>query len=67
LPAPGGIADVQFSGQKRWEGKAMLATVSQLTPPNLRLEAANGVTYSYRRFGNSSPSALSLVCLIHYR
>jgi pimeloyl-ACP methyl ester carboxylesterase len=45
----------------------MLATVSQLTAPNLRLEAANGVTYAYRRFGNNSTSALPLVCLIHFR
>jgi hypothetical protein len=45
----------------------MLATISQLTAPNLRLEAANGVTYAYRRFGNSSTGALPLVCLIHYR
>jgi pimeloyl-ACP methyl ester carboxylesterase len=41
--------------------------VSQLTAPNLRIEAANGVTYAYRRFGNSSTGALPLVCLVHYR
>jgi pimeloyl-ACP methyl ester carboxylesterase len=45
----------------------MSETASQLTAPNLHLEAANRVTYAYRRFGNSSTSALPLVCLIHYR
>jgi len=41
--------------------------VSQLTAPNLRIEAANGVTYAYRRFGNSSTGALPLACFVHYR
>jgi len=45
----------------------MPETVSQLTAPNLRLEAANGVTYAYRRFGTRSTGALPLVCLMHYR
>ena len=45
----------------------MLETVSQLTAPNLRVEAANGVAYAYRRFGNRSTGALPLVCLIHFR
>ncbi len=45
----------------------MLETVSQLTAPNLRIEAANGVTYAYRRFGNRRTGALPLVCLVHYR
>ncbi len=45
----------------------MLETVSQLTAPNLHIEAANGVTYAYRRFGNRSTGALPLVCLMHYR
>jgi len=41
--------------------------MSQLTAPNLRIEAANGVTYAYRRFGKSSPGVLPLVCFIHFR
>jgi pimeloyl-ACP methyl ester carboxylesterase len=45
----------------------MSDTRSQLTAPNLRIEAANGVTYAYRRFGNRSTDALPLVCFIHYR
>lgn len=45
----------------------MSEIVSQLTAPNLRIEAANGVSYAYRRFGNSTGKALPLVCLIHYR
>jgi pimeloyl-ACP methyl ester carboxylesterase len=45
----------------------MSETLSQLTAPNLRVEAANGVTYGYRRFGNRSTGALPLVCFIHYR
>ena len=47
--------------------QVMPETVSQLTAPNLRVEAANGVTYAYRRFGNRSTGALPLVCFIHYR
>jgi pimeloyl-ACP methyl ester carboxylesterase len=45
----------------------MLETNSQLTAPNLRIEAANGVTYAYRRFGNRGAGTLPLVCLIHFR
>jgi pimeloyl-ACP methyl ester carboxylesterase len=45
----------------------MLETIRQLTAPNLHIKAANGVTYAYRRFGNSSTGALPLVCLMHYR
>jgi pimeloyl-ACP methyl ester carboxylesterase len=46
---------------------AMSETISQLTAPTLRIEAANGVTYAHRRFGNRGTGALPLVCLIHYR
>jgi pimeloyl-ACP methyl ester carboxylesterase len=45
----------------------MLETLNQLTAPNLRIEAANGVTYAYRRFGNRSTGALPLLCFIHFR
>jgi pimeloyl-ACP methyl ester carboxylesterase len=40
---------------------------SQTTAPNLRIEAANGVTYSYRRFGNTETAALPLVFFVHFR
>lgn len=40
---------------------------SQTTAPNLRIEAANGVTYAYRRFGNTETAALPLVFFVHYR
>src|SRR5258707_10853523 len=49
------------------ERKVMPEIVSQRTAPNLRIEAASGVTYAYRRFGNRSTGALPLVCLVHYR
>ncbi len=45
----------------------MLETVRQLTAPNLHIQAASGVTYAYRRFGNRTTGALPLVCLVHYR
>jgi pimeloyl-ACP methyl ester carboxylesterase len=45
----------------------MTETIGQLTAPNLRVEAANGVRYVYRRFGNAKTSALPLLMLIHYR
>jgi pimeloyl-ACP methyl ester carboxylesterase len=45
----------------------MTETIGQLTAPNLRVEAANGVRYVYRRFGNAETSALPLLMLIHYR
>jgi pimeloyl-ACP methyl ester carboxylesterase len=42
-------------------------TASQLTAPNLRVEATNGVTYAYRRFGHRGTGALPLLCLMHFR
>jgi pimeloyl-ACP methyl ester carboxylesterase len=45
----------------------MSEAASQLTAPNLRVEATNGVTYAYRRFGNRSTGVLPLLCLIHFR
>jgi pimeloyl-ACP methyl ester carboxylesterase len=40
---------------------------SNLTAPNQSIEAANGVTFAYRRFGNTGSTALPLVCFQHYR
>ncbi|MER8072151.1 alpha/beta hydrolase [Streptomyces sp. NPDC094034] len=38
-----------------------------LTAPNQFVEATNGVTYAYRRFGTPSPGTLPLVMLVHFR
>jgi len=40
---------------------------SQITTPNLHAEAADGVTYRYRRFGTPSASTVPLLCLVHFR
>lgn len=40
---------------------------SNLTAPNESIGAANGVTFAYRRFGNTDTAALPLVCFQHYR
>jgi pimeloyl-ACP methyl ester carboxylesterase len=40
---------------------------SNLTAPNLSIEAANGVTFAYRRFGNTDTAAPPLVFFQHYR
>ena len=45
----------------------MLDTASQLTAPNRTVEAANGVTYAYRRLGAPVADAPPLVLLQHYR
>ncbi|MET7998565.1 alpha/beta hydrolase [Amycolatopsis sp. NPDC005232] len=42
-------------------------TPSQLTTPNLTIEAGNGVTYAYRRFGNTERDVRPLVLLQHFR
>jgi pimeloyl-ACP methyl ester carboxylesterase len=42
-------------------------TESVLTAPNQSIEAANGVTFAYRRFGNAHGAVLPLVCFQHYR
>jgi pimeloyl-ACP methyl ester carboxylesterase len=44
----------------------MFTTESLLTAPNRTVEAANGVTYAYRRLGDAS-SAPPLVLLQHFR
>jgi pimeloyl-ACP methyl ester carboxylesterase len=41
-------------------------TLGQLTAPNLSIDAANGITYAYRRFGPPA-SAPPLVFLQHFR
>lgn len=40
---------------------------SASTAPNLRVKAANGVTYQYRRFGHPSAGSVPLVFLQHFR
>ena len=42
-------------------------TESQLTTPNRVIEAANGVSYAYRRFGNTTTDAPPLVLFMHFR
>lgn len=44
-----------------------MAKVGQANAPNLAIEASNGVTYAYRRFGRSDGSTPPLVCFVHYR
>jgi hypothetical protein len=45
----------------------MLITDSQRTTPNRTVDAANGVTYAYRRLGESATGAPPLVLLQHFR
>jgi pimeloyl-ACP methyl ester carboxylesterase len=40
---------------------------SQLTTANHTVDASNGVTYAYRRFGDASPDAPPLVLFQHFR
>jgi pimeloyl-ACP methyl ester carboxylesterase len=42
-------------------------TAGQLTAANLTIEAGNGITYAYRRFGNTERDAPPLVFLQHFR
>src|SRR5437868_9959166 len=44
-----------------------MSTASQVTTPNQHVEAANEVTYRYRRFGTPNESGLPLVLLVHFR
>ncbi|RSM42686.1 alpha/beta hydrolase [Amycolatopsis balhimycina DSM 5908] len=46
---------------------AVARTQSAGTAPNLRVTAANGVTYQYRRFGNPGAGRVPLVFFQHYR
>jgi pimeloyl-ACP methyl ester carboxylesterase len=41
--------------------------LAQLTAPNQTLQAANKVTYAYRRFGNADRAVPPLLCLQHFR
>jgi pimeloyl-ACP methyl ester carboxylesterase len=41
--------------------------VGELTPPNLTATAANGVSFTYRRFGNTESGAPPLLFLQHFR
>jgi pimeloyl-ACP methyl ester carboxylesterase len=45
----------------------MLTTESLLTAPNRTVEAANGVTYAYRRLGRAQAGTPPLVLLQHFR
>jgi pimeloyl-ACP methyl ester carboxylesterase len=42
-------------------------TAGQLAAPNESIEAANGVTYAYRRFGNADGAEVPLVFFQHFR
>ena len=44
-----------------------MPTESHTTAPNLHIDAANGVTYRYRRFGTPTSTGVPLVFLQHYR
>jgi pimeloyl-ACP methyl ester carboxylesterase len=46
---------------------AQSTSESQLTAPNRTIDASNGVTYAYRRFGERSTDAPPLVLLQHFR
>jgi pimeloyl-ACP methyl ester carboxylesterase len=41
--------------------------VGQLTAPNLTISAANGISFAYRRFGNTESGAPPLLFLQHFR
>ena len=43
------------------------SAASQLTAPNLTVDAANGITYAYRRFGTSDGQRPPLLFLQHFR
>jgi pimeloyl-ACP methyl ester carboxylesterase len=40
---------------------------SNISAPNLSVEAANGVTFAYRRLGSQTGDSVPLVCLQHFR
>jgi pimeloyl-ACP methyl ester carboxylesterase len=42
-------------------------TTTQLTAPNLSIDAADGIRYAYRRFGNTTTDAVPLLFLQHFR
>jgi pimeloyl-ACP methyl ester carboxylesterase len=43
------------------------AELTQLTAPNERVEAANGITYAYRRFGDAERGAPPVLFFMHFR
>jgi pimeloyl-ACP methyl ester carboxylesterase len=45
----------------------MSEAISQVTAPNRAVDAADGVRYAYRRYGNTASPALPLVLLQHFR
>jgi len=47
--------------------EAAARTQNASTAPNLRVTAANGVTYQYRRFGHPGATSVPLVFFQHYR
>ena len=46
---------------------ATATKATQLTAPNQTIEAPNGVSYAYRRFGNPAGDVLPLLFLQHFR
>src|SRR5438034_9725507 len=44
-----------------------MTSVRRPTAPNLCSDAPHGVTYAYRRFGNTGTTRPPLLCLQHYR
>jgi hypothetical protein len=44
-----------------------VGTTTMLVAPNRSIEAANGVTFAYRLFGNADGAALPLVFFQHFR
>src|SRR3954470_12230641 len=42
-------------------------SLTQVTAPNERIRAADGVTYAYRRFGNAERGATPVLFLQHFR
>ncbi|MBE3015118.1 alpha/beta hydrolase [Microbispora sp. NEAU-D428] len=44
-----------------------MSVTTQLTAPNLTIKAANGITYAYRRFGNTDRAVPPLLFLQHFR
>ena len=49
------------------KAKIVSASDNALTAKNQFVEASNGVTYAYRRFGTPSPGTLPLVMFVHFR
>ncbi|WP_371671713.1 alpha/beta hydrolase [Streptomyces sp. NBC_00289] len=55
------------SGGTRHSATQTQNAESASTAPNLRVKAANGVTYQYRRFGHPSAGSVPLVFFQHFR